>query len=354
MNRLIIFLLFNSPLFLSAQINLVPNGDFEESYIIPSDITKTLSPKILPYWELDKVTGTWDVYSTKAIGAANAVMNFMGSQQPHSGNSYAGIIVNEHVFKKVKDSIYYSPKNDSIFNYSEYIQTKLTSTLIKGHHYLVSYFISLADRSDYGISGVDVLFSSHKMGRNELLRARPQIEFSNSSPVINSVDWMRLSGVFIATGCEKYLTLGKFHSISKMNYAIVQRRKGFENGGFTTQNDFMSYYFIDDVSVFDLDNLPQLNSSKFTDSTSFHALISELIVNVKDSIKLNNSTKFIMIIDSLSLDSTESIKFQFEDFLLKSEYMSFYDSTYLLNKDALITPPIRIPQNQRVRWLIIK
>src|SRR6202007_848580 len=53
-----------------------------------------------------------------------------GWQVPKTGNAYAGFIL----------------KDNSTANYREYVEGKLSSPLVAGQHYCVSFYISLPDK----------------------------------------------------------------------------------------------------------------------------------------------------------------------------------------------------------------
>ncbi|CAN5484532.1 hypothetical protein BH11BAC2_BH11BAC2_17200 [soil metagenome] len=60
------------------------------------------------------------------------------------------------------------------------------------------------------------------------------------------MNWMKVSGTFVANGGEKYITVGCFRDDSLINDSVIAQ---FGN------NFNFSYYYIDDVSVIPVDSL---------------------------------------------------------------------------------------------------
>lgn len=176
---------------------------------------------------------TVDLYSKNACGTEFAVpTNYMGTQEPKTGNNYAGIIA------------YYADET-GIFTtrpgyqrYSEYIQLKLREPLKAGDVYTVNFNAALADKSAYAVSGLGVYFSNTKMDvhNNAFLPVIPHIV---STDIITSNDWTTFTGTYVATGGEQYLTLGCFDLFMDSAKVIPPN----------TNNSRKAYYYIDDVSM---------------------------------------------------------------------------------------------------------
>src|SRR5690606_33467260 len=71
--------------------------------------------------------------------------NFNGSQDSKFGEGYAGMYL-------------YAPGD-----YREYMQGELAQKLVKGEKYILSFYISRAEKSDYSINDIQVLFSQKKI-----------------------------------------------------------------------------------------------------------------------------------------------------------------------------------------------
>lgn len=140
-----------------TQTNLVYNGDFEIYSSCPSIFS---NPWIIPY-EIEKcigwtapTKGTSDYHNTCAgISLSNigVPLNGMGFQLPRSGNGYCG---------------FYSFDLSS-GHWFEYIQTKFNNTMMNGHKYKVSFYVSLSDFSKYGVSRIGAYISSNKIAKSD-------------------------------------------------------------------------------------------------------------------------------------------------------------------------------------------
>jgi hypothetical protein len=214
--------------------NLVPNRGFDTISQCPGDVSfiYLAQPWFQPNIYMGNTTNSSssDLYDTCASASTVGVpLNQLGNQAPRTGRGYAGIMV-------YVDTT----------NYREYIEAPLISTLIANRHYCVQYYVSLADVSYNAISDMGAYFS-----RDSLLSPiyspaidsiTPQIENLTTNMLSDKINWMVVSGSFIANGGEKFITIGNFHKPANTNAQPV-------SGGSIYPG--MAYYYIDDVSVVD-------------------------------------------------------------------------------------------------------
>jgi OOP family OmpA-OmpF porin len=215
---------------LDAQ-NFVSNPSFEDTISCPTNINQLSKAK---FW-INPTQCSPDYYnacSTANFSAAGVPSNAWGTQGAHTGVAYAGF----YAFSKANP-------NDS----REYIQTQLTSPLANGHKYLVSFFLNLSDGSDYSLSAVGAYFSSSAtMGPNCLmLNYIPQIQNKPVNQLTDKVNWMLVEDTLLSNGTEQYLTIGNFNTDNTSDTIY----HGFSSGA------NLSYYYIDDVSVIDVQDL---------------------------------------------------------------------------------------------------
>ncbi|HTB05318.1 MAG TPA: hypothetical protein VK806_00095 [Bacteroidia bacterium] len=201
--------------------NLVPNPSFEQHSSCPQSAT-VFELKDVKFW-FQPSGGSTDYYNRcDKSGPAGVPTNNMGFQLPYSGNGYIGMIL-------------YS-KND----YREYFSTKLDSSLIQGRKYCVKLFVSLANKSHYAISDIQILFTSSKIQETTLkvLKYTPQLSYSDNKPIADTLNWTEVSWIYTADGSEQYLTIGNFNSNKKSHIA-------------ETSNDpiFQAYYYVDDICI---------------------------------------------------------------------------------------------------------
>lgn len=189
------------------------------------------------YYKADSISSsnntTVDLYSTTACGDDFGVPeNYMGNQGGKEGNNYAGIIA------YMADEVGIFKTKPGYQRYSEYIQMPLSEPLIAGKAYIITFSASLAERSAYAVSGLGLYFTSEKMNveNNAFLDVTPHIV---TTEIVTGLEWTSFSGTYVATGGERYVTLGCFDS-----YMEVQKIAAPN-----TNNSRKAYYFIDDVSL---------------------------------------------------------------------------------------------------------
>lgn len=217
-----IFLVFALHFTLGAQVNLVPNGNFENYVQCPSGLSELYQAL---YWENPSL-GTPDYLNT--CSSAADPLTWAGGQVPKSGAGVAGIICY---------SKYVSSPNDR-----EYIQIELLDTLNFNQKYIISFFISLGDQSNYSISNIGCYFSNSPINETStaLINLTPQFSNPTNNQLNNKNSWTEVMGTYIASGTEKYIIIGNFDNDSNTDTLNV-------GGGLIDK----SYYFIDDVSVID-------------------------------------------------------------------------------------------------------
>jgi hypothetical protein len=215
--------------------NLVPNPDFEQR---DSDFcgiagTSDLATSLAAWYSA--TSGTPDVYFTDI---ASSCWNFQpnstypgpigikGSQLPRSGSSMSGIGV-------------YTIAG---MNQREYIQIELSSPLIPTGKYLVEYYVSLADYTEFASNNLGVHLSTTAVsnGTNGVLSVNPQ--FTSTNVIGDTQGWVRVVDTIVANDAHSFLTIGNFENDAS---TVVEANPtaSFEPGMYG------AYYFIDDVRV---------------------------------------------------------------------------------------------------------
>ncbi|NAS11074.1 OmpA family protein [Flavobacteriaceae bacterium R33] len=258
----------------SAQ-NLVKNPSFEEYEKCPSSLGNFASD--VAHWSTP-THGSTDYFNScsKAMGTPK---NFNGEQPSDFGKGYAGLYL-------------YAPDD-----YREYIQVALTETLKKGVSYELSFYVSLAERSDYAVKDFGVLFSRDELvvdikktlSRMHLYRqqgnAYNSMEIGYTNFYRDTKDWILVNTRFEAKGTENYMTIGNFQRNNRTRKFKTKRdaRKG-------------AYYYIDMVE------LRQIRRNQNDAETA----IAELPTQTPDY-ELDKSMVF------------ENVLFSFDKYELKSE-----------------------------------
>ena len=235
----LIFTLFLS--FTSFAQNLIPNHSFEKTVDCAQKIG--LLDKNVELWS-SPTLGTTDIFSSCSNDLAAIPSNYNGPQDAQNGNHYAGIFA-------------YSDNN-----YREYLHVKLDDTLIKGSRYSLTYYISLAERSDFAIADLAILFTDKKI-KTSISRelSKKQLRKSNikNYRYLSAVSrgfyedrysWMKIEIDFVANGYEEFLTLGNFKKNSKTDKKSVSSKNRFN----------ISFYYVDNMSLINLDRPIPSNS----------------------------------------------------------------------------------------------
>ena len=217
-----------------AQVNLVPNGNFEDSLNCPGFSAYMTS---FPWFNPNHATP--DFFKTYQICGISTINNNSGYQVPVQGDNYIGLYF--YQFPEVR----------------EYIEVELTNFLIYNHIYRISYFVSLANEHREALGNFNACFSDTIIYNSSLtdyyLNCNP-IELNPTFiPITDTMNWVLVSGTYIANGGEKYLTIGNFHNDSSTTIITAN----------PSSNAYGAYYYVDSVSVTDL-GLVGINDVNFS------------------------------------------------------------------------------------------
>lgn len=209
--------------------NLIPNPSFEEYESCPVELGNFHEDVIA--WQAPTL-GSTD-YFNNCSTVMGTPKNFNGEQVADFGQAYAGLYL-------------YAPDD-----YREYMHIELKETLKEGVPYEFSFFVSLAERSDFAIKDFGVLFSSgpievktrRVLSKMHLYRDTKNkyhfLEIKYSEFYKDKKDWVKVQTAFIAKGTERYITLGNFRNNPKTRNLITKRNA--KQG---------AYYYIDKVALF--------------------------------------------------------------------------------------------------------
>jgi hypothetical protein len=227
--------------------NLVMNPGFENYISCPTGLSP---PFTVASWVLP-TDGSADYYNSCAtpVSGVGVPNNTFGSQTPRTGNGYAGFIL-----------------RNITSNYREYVEVQLSSPLVNGTTYQISFYVSLSDQSRWAIDKFGAYLSTTQVGPitgTAVLSLTPQVANTLSNFITNKTGWTLVSGTYLASGGENYLTIGNFYD--DLSTTPVTGLGGFYQG---------SYYYIDDVSVCANCITPTCDSC-CTDSLVFNELVSQ-------------------------------------------------------------------------------
>ncbi|HRN36717.1 MAG TPA: OmpA family protein [Flavobacteriales bacterium] len=219
--------------------NFLKNGGFED-----------LSKPVTTWQQINRATG-WsnpntgsaDLFSKgaspKTVGIPD---NDLGTgTTAFEGESYAGFVAYKQAVRKNWKHILNGQEEvtePAYQSYSEYVQSELTSPLVAGQKYDVTFHVKLASHSSRAVNAIGAYLSPIQLGyhNNGFLQEKPQV--SASKIVNNKQDWTEVTGTFTADGTEKYIIIGAFINA------------GFESekvaGG---PDNKRAYYYLDGISL---------------------------------------------------------------------------------------------------------
>ncbi len=227
----LVCLLFIVPLHNFAQ-NLVPNGSFEISNDCPFTygFEDGSSPQAWAAWRSspDYFHGcaSGDPDGNPLLGVPSNAVAFQHAQD---GEAYVGLVV-------------YSQFNE----YREYVGTTLSTALVAGRSYDVTFWINLAlggqfDVTTSGSNNTSVLFTNRSIAE---FATPGQPVFLNYAHVVHepvlldTVGWVMVSGSFVADSAYQHMVIGNFFSNDLTDHTPVV--PSFQE---------VAYVLVDNVSV---------------------------------------------------------------------------------------------------------
>ena len=211
--------------------NLVLNPSFEDT--IACTGTYAMQCK---YWYTANI-GSPDYFSEQPdifCGTSYVPQSGVGYQYARTGIAYVGL------------GPFVSTTFPSFANRREYIGGGLSDTLKHGHEYCVSFYVSVAEEFKYVVDGIGLYLSVDSAVDytiNTNLSFVPQISNLAGNIIYDTLNWVQISGTYIANGGEKYLTIGNFKDNANTMIDSINNS--------VPQSQYESYLFIDDVSVID-------------------------------------------------------------------------------------------------------
>lgn len=139
-----------------------------------------------------------------------------------------------------------------------YVETPLLDTLRKGVKYCLEIFVSLSDNSEYTTNNLGVYFSKDSISDQTnwfyYLPYIPQIEHAMIITT-DTANWVLISENYIASGGEKYLTIGNFRNDADTDTLRIGT------------SGMYAIYYIDDVSLYSCNTIDKTNSTLFIPNT---------------------------------------------------------------------------------------
>ena len=226
-----LYLIILLVLFLPANSqNLVSNAGFDTSSTNPTSYAQICYPtgwnSPSGYCAVAVGHGSPDYYKSGGIGGAGTPVTFWATVSPHNGAGMAGF------------ATYYP----SYLNFREYVSTTLSSPLIPGTTYEVSFWLTngITWLNGKATNNIGVSFTTSPLTQPAAgyIAATPQVEYTD---VLWDTLWHQLSFIFTATDASEYMTIGNFRTDAA---TTIETKKVVP---YPTSS--AAYYYIDDVVV---------------------------------------------------------------------------------------------------------
>ena len=227
MKKIIYILLLTICFSAKAQINLVPNPSFEDT--IPCTMGPIGPLLAASGWVSAAASPDYFnsvYYSICGSHCLDVPTNILGYQMPLDGDAYVG----------------FDTYASTMTNFREWVQTQLPSTLVANKKYSVSFFVNLASNCNYATDDIGAALT---VSSTIPLGYANQINNPSGNFITDTVNWTLITGIMIASGGEKYITIGNFKNDG--NTTVVS------NNPASTIPE--TYYFTDMVSVYELPDI---------------------------------------------------------------------------------------------------
>jgi len=223
----------------SAGPNLVKNPGFEE-----------FTSPVTTWDQLDRATGwsnanagTCDVFTDAACASTVGIpANELGSNVTAAeGKYFAGFVAyKDDVRKNWKRVLDHNedPFTPAYQNYTEYLQSELSSALVAGQEYDITMKVKLASGSDRAVSGIGAYCSPVALSYNHRHFVDEKAQVVSKTVVNDKQNWTEIKGSFVADGTERFIVIGAFPAAGMEKSMVVE---GADNQ--------RAYYYIDGISL---------------------------------------------------------------------------------------------------------
>jgi hypothetical protein len=132
-----------------------------------------------------------------------------------------------------------------------YPRNRLKQPLKANQTYCVKFHVVVVNNSTYGIDAIGAYFGDSTLDTVKycsipLTYLSPQIENPTGNIITDTLNWIAVTGTFVASGTEKYMVIGNFKSFDNTNATMINPSQ---------LPDVWTDLYVDDVSCVEL-NLP--------------------------------------------------------------------------------------------------
>jgi hypothetical protein len=255
-----------------SQTNLVPNPSFEQYTICPINypIFQYLNDKPDLWFKPDHRYATYlNACSNDSIYGGVPFHKLAGGNGFQYARTGYGYVLMRHFGSSLN-----------------YFEVKLLDSLKQNKKYYGECYVNSVNSNTTACNSQSMYFSKNATYVDttlyDTILRNPQVYNYDNPIIVDTLNWVKISGVFIAQGGEQYLTLGNFRN----SYTVTKRIK-LQNIGFNGAG-----YYYDDVSVYNLDSFC-LKADAGKDVTIYQgdsAFIGSLTNGVDSLMWLENGT----------------------------------------------------------------
>lgn len=323
------FLFFFFSFIAKGQVNLVPNPSFEDTIgDCQSQMGISNMFTNVKNWKTNHVFSTPDYYNACSNSItyphwSTIPYNSYNYQYPKTGNAFIGIV-----------TCVYNDQNDSSKTDSEYISTKFITPLKQNTCYYAVMFVNLSNVCELATNQISMLFSISEFTtapRTFTNTIQPQIQWDTTQYFTDTLNWIKISGTFLAQGGEQYLTIGNFKDGVNTNKKSLN--SNFIQGIGTVTTRFFSDILVDDVSLYEIPT-PQLESNAITICPNADTLV------LGDTARIQ--THYQWFANGNAIDTTSYIKVkpnQTTTYVLQSTNCITNTQTIVVTYSNNCTPP---------------
>lgn len=232
-----------------AQVNYVLNPSFEQYTRCPTSFDQIHLAK---YWNCIDSSG-----DTLHLECAPEYCN-----ECAGSNKYVGVPNNGYFFHYPRTGkglaqiqTFFDESSMQVFR-RDYLQGHLYTPLSADTSYCVTFYVTLDQQSEYAINHIGAYLDNGIIDTAQncgLPQSQYLPQIFSTTIVNDTLNWVKIEGNFIATGNEKFITIGNFFSKANTNYIVVNP---------TAADMTFGIYLVDDVSVVE-SNIPAYAGGNF-------------------------------------------------------------------------------------------
>ena len=227
-----------------AQVNLVINPQFEIYDTCPPSIDGVTY--CLNWNSLDS---SWRSYDY--IHDLDGVPEYVNKCSPGAGVTLGSTIYQRYHSDSGMMQVQMFTTNPTTDYFRDYLQGHLLHPLVAGHNYHVGFYTLREYISGDAVSHIGAYMDNGTIDSTHhpcsvQSQFTPQIVDTNI--ISDSANWTKIEGTFTAIGNEHLITIGQFTDSAHTHFYPVT--------SIISTGNYYSWYFVDDVSVIDCDNIP--------------------------------------------------------------------------------------------------